>query len=493
MFKEYGEYDASGLAELVAQRQLAPDELLDAAIARAEAVNPRINAIIRPIYDIARRRSAEPLSGPFAGVPFLLKDLDQDYPGVPSTHGSLALKNAPFVPQRPTEVVRRFLAAGVVVMGKTNTPEFGAKGTTEPAAFGPTRNPWNTAHTAGGSSGGSAAAVAAGIVPMAGANDGGGSIRIPAGCCGLFGLKPGRARVPCGPKYLELMHGAGVDHVLTRSVRDSAIMLDVLAGEDVGAAFHLAPPERPYREEPATEPGRLRIAFSARSPIGTEVHPDCVRAVEDCARLLESLGHDVEPAAPDIDGLAVSRDFLTIWFAHIAATMDAVKRETGAGDRSFEMDTRAVAALGRTLRANEYVQTYARWNIYARALGAFHQRYDLYLTPTLALPPARIGELATPPWQHAALHLILGLGLSRLLLASGIVDIAATENLRWTPFTQLANITGTPAMSVPLHTSGGGLPIGVHFHAAAGGEGLLLRLAAQLERARPWAGRRPAM
>ncbi|MBL6752501.1 MAG: amidase [Nevskia sp.] len=493
MFKEYAEYDATGLAALVRRREIAPPELLDAAIARAEAVNPRLNAIITPMHDIARARAGQDLGGPFAGVPFLIKDLFQDYAGVATACGSRALKDAGWRPARHAEVVNRFLAAGLVVFGKTNTPELGAKGITEPEAWGAARNPWNTDHTPGGSSGGSAAAVAARIVPMAGANDGGGSIRIPAACCGLFGLKPGRGRVPTGPEHGELLHGAAVDHVLTRSVRDSAAMLDVLAGPDVGAPFHVAPPERPYLEEVGRAPGRLRIGFTARSPIGTEVHPDCAGAVADCARLLESLGHHVEEAVPQIDGLALARDFLTMWFAQLAAQVDLLRAQTGSGAGGFELDTRAMAALGRTLRANEYVAAHNRWNGFARALGDFHQRYDLLLTPTLALPPARIGEVATPAWQQAVLRVILALGLSRLLLASGMVDVMARENLRWVPFTQLANLTGVPAMSVPLGSGSAGLPVGVQFVAANGGEGLLFRLAAQLEQAAPWDGRRPAL
>jgi amidase len=492
MFTEYTNYDAMGLAELIARRDVSPRELLEAAIMRAEAVNPKLNAIIHPMYDLAKTRAVENLSGPFAGVPFLIKDLFQDYAGVPTSGGSRSLKDAGYRPERHAEVVQRFLNAGVVIFGKTNTPEFGAKGITEPDAWGPARNPWNTGHTPGGSSGGSAAAVAAGIVPMAGANDGGGSIRIPAACCGLFGLKPGRGRVPTGPERGEIMHGAAIDHVVSRSVRDSAAMLDAIAGPDVGAPYHIAPPERPYLQEVGRDPGRLRIGFTTRSPIGTSVHPECVKATEDCARLLESLGHHVEQAEPSMDGVGLSRDFLATWFAQIAAIVEYIKDELGASESGFELDTRAMVAIGRAMRACEYVAAHNRWNDYARALGAFHQRYDFLLTPTLALPPARIGEVAMPPWQRVVLQMLFALRLSRLLAVfSGIVEQAARENLKWVPFTQLGNLTGVPAMSVPLHWTADGLPIGVQFVAPPSGEGKLFQLASQLEQARPWAQRRP--
>src|SRR5688572_9077716 len=308
MFKEYGNYDALGLAELVRNRQVSAPELLEAALARAEAVNPKLNAIITPMHDIARARAKETLEGPFAGVPFLTKDLFQEYAGVRTAYGCKALKAAGYTAAEHSEIVRRWLAAGTVIFGRTNTPEFGAKGITEPDAWGATRNPWNLAHTPGGSSGGSAAAVAAGIVPMAGGNDGGGSIRLPAGHCGLFGLKPGRGRTPWGPAYAELMHGAAMNHVLTRSVRDSAAMLDATHGPEIGSMYRIEPPARPYLEEVTREPGRLRIGFTAASPIGTDVDPEAVTAVRNAAKLLESLGHHVEEAAPDIDGMQLAQD-----------------------------------------------------------------------------------------------------------------------------------------------------------------------------------------
>ena len=491
MFKEYAEFDATGLAALVARGEVAPAELLEAAIARADAVDGGLNAIVQRMDALARARAEQPLSGPFAGVPFLLKDLHQHYAGVPTYGGCRAIRDAGWKATHHSAVVQRFLEAGLVIFGKTSTPEFGSKAVTEPEAFGPTRNPWNPAHTPGGSSGGSAAAVAAGIVPMAAASDGGGSIRIPAACCGLFGFKPGRGRVPTGPDAGDPMHGAVVEHVLTRSVRDSAAMLDAIAGADSGAPFIVAPPARPYREEVGRDPGRLRIGWSVRSPIDAEVDGECVAAVESCVGLLQSLGHEVEPASPVLDGAALGKDFLTFWFAQVAALVDEVRRDSGCGTAGFELDTLAMAALGRSLSACDYVAAHNRWNHYCRALGDFHRRFDFYLTPTLGQPPARIGEVATPAWMHAALRLILPLRLAPLMVSSGVVDAMARENLRWVPFTQLANLTGTPAMSVPLHQSAAGLPIGVQFIAPPGGESALLRLASQLEQAAPWAGRRP--
>ena len=491
MFKEYPQHDATSLADLVARREISATELLEAALARAEAVRSRINAICIPMTELARERAANRLSGPFAGVPFLIKDIGQHYAGVPTTAGSRALRA--WTPTEHAEVVNRFLAAGLVIFGKTATPELALKAQTETVLFGATRNPWNPDRTPGGSSGGAAAAVAAGIVPMAGASDGGGSIRIPASYCGLFGLRPGRGRVPSGPQEGECWEGASSEHVLTRSVRDCARMLDALHGADTGAPFVIAPPERPYSEETGRDPGRLRIGFSTVSPLGTPVHADCIRAVEDTARLLERLGHRVEPATPEIDGIALARCYLSMYFGQTAASVAEARALTGARESEFELDTRALAMLGRSLSAGEYVARHKQWNQFARALGRFHRQYDLHLTPTVAAPPARIGELDLPLTQRAALRAILRLGLGKTLLKSGVVDQLAQQNLRRVPFTQLSNLTGTPSMSVPLQMSAEGLPVGVQFIAASGGEGLLIRLAAQLEQAQPWSGRRAAI
>lgn len=490
---DYMKHDGLGLAGLVQKKEVSAAELLEAAIQRAEQVNPRLNALITPMYEIARKRAQEKLDGPFAGVPFLVKDLFQEYAGVPTAYGCQALKAAKYTPTEHAEITARWLKAGTVIFGRTNTPEFGAKGITEPDAWGPARNPWNTDHTPGGSSGGSAAMVAAGVVPLAGGNDGGGSIRLPAGHCGLFGLKPGRGRTPWGPQYGELMHGAAMNHVLTRSVRDSAAMLDATHGPELSSLFHIAPPERPYLEEVGRAPGKLRIGFTQKSPIGTAVDPEAVKAVQDAAKLLESLGHHVEEAEPQIDGMQLAMDFIVMWFANCASTVDAIKKQVGCGNEGFELDTRAMAAFGHKTRASAYVDGYLRWSEYTRKLAEFHQKYDLLMTPTMALPPARVGQIVTPASQQFALRIVLALGLEGLVLSSGLVEKMARENLKWVPFTQLGNLTGAPAMSVPLHWTAGGLPLGVHFVAPHSGEGLLFRLAGQLEQAKPWADKRPAL
>ncbi|MCK0537620.1 amidase [Alcanivorax quisquiliarum] len=492
-FEEYRKLDGLALAALVERGEVTPGELLELAIARAEQVNPALNGLILPLYEQARRRAAGRLSGPFAGVPMLVKDLFQEMDGVPHAMGNRALKQLGYRATADSELVRRWQAAGVVIMGRTNTPEFGAKGITEPLAWGATRNPWDTERTPGGSSGGSAALVAAGVVPFAGANDGGGSIRIPAACCGLFGLKPGRGRTPWGPQFTEAMHGMSINHVVTRSVRDSAALLDATHGDEPGAMFRLAPPERPYLEEVQREPGKLRIGYSVRSPIGTPVHEEAERAVQNAVRLLVSLGHEVEEAEPEIDGEQMTADWLQMWFSHCAATVDLVRQQTGCDDDGFEPDTLVMAAFGRSIRANEYVENYQRWQLYTQQLAAFMQRYDFWLTPTLAMPPAKIGELATPAWQQTAARLVMKVGASRLVLKSGMLEKMARENLRYTPFTQVGNVTGVPAMSVPLHWCANGLPMGVQFIGYHGDEGKLLRLAAQLEQASPWMARVPAI
>jgi len=488
MFKEYGEYDATALAALVAKGEVTPAELLEAAYARIEAGEPAINAISQYMREKAQAQLAGPLTGPFAGVPFLLKDLDMEYAGTRLTMGCVAAKD--FMPPHNAELVNRFLAAGLVIAGSTTTPELGLKATTETALHGATRNPWNTDHTPGGSSGGSGAAVAAGYVPMAAAADGGGSIRIPAAFNGLFGLKPSRGRVPLGPDAGELWDGCVASHVLTRSVRDSASMLDALHGPAPGDPFVIAPPEKPYAAEMGARVETLRIGFSVASPIGGRVDAASRDGVLAAAKLLESLGHRVEEAAPALDGKAVAGAYMTMYFGHVAAAVKQVRRLTGAPESAFDTDTRSLALLGRALSAETFVTSHRGWNVFARAMGAFHETFDIYLTPTTAMGPAKIGELVTPKSQQSAAKLLISLNAGGLLLKSGIVDKLAFNNLERTPFTQLANLTFCPAMSVPLHWGPDGLPVGVQFSAKFGAEGLLFRLAAQLEEAAPWGTRR---
>ena len=491
---EYAQHDAVSLAASIQKGDVTASELLEAALRRAAAVNPQLNAIVIPMHEIARARATERLTGPLAGVPFLIKDLLQDYAGVLATSGSRALRNVGHVPEQHSEIVKRWLAAGTVIFGRTNTPELGSKGLTEPVAWGPTKNPWNLGLSPGGSSGGAAAAVAAGIVPVAGASDGGGSIRIPAAATGLFGFKPGRGRTPTGPGVGEAIHGAAVNHVLSRSVRDSAVFLDATHGPELGSPYMLAAPPRPYAEEVGRAPGKLRIAWSARSPIGTPVDAAVSGAVEQTARLLEELGHEVTEAEPQIDGMQLARDFLGVWYAQLSVLLRSAVARYGARASDFELDSLAMEAAARGKSALDYAASYVRWNEYGFQLAQFLDRYDLYLTPTLAQRPPRIGEIATPPWAAAAVQALMPLGLGRLIsLTPGTVERVAIQNLQVAPFTQLANVTGVPAMSVPLHVFPDGLPLGVQFVTGHGGEGRLFSLAAQLEQAAPWSARRPLL
>jgi len=489
MFKEYADYDATGLAGLIAGGQVSAAEVLDAACARIAAGEPKLNAMVELLEARAKAQAAGPLSGPFAGVPFLLKDIYQQYQGARMTCGAVALKD--FIAPHSCELTKRFLAAGVVVAGSTATPELGLKATTETILHGATRNPWNPAHTPGGSSGGSAAAVAARYVPMAGASDGGGSIRIPAAYCGLFGLKPSRGRVPNGPDHGDVWDGAVVSHVLSRSVRDTAAMLDAVAGPELGGPFNIAPPERPFLAEVGAKVERLRIGFSTASPIGGRVEPEQILAVQNAAKLLESLGHHVEEAAPKIDGGKLLRCFMTMYYGHVAALLKAVCAQANAPESAFHIDTRVIALLGRTISGADFVAMRAGWHEFARALGVFHETYDIFLTPVTAMGPAKIGALETKPGEAKMAQLMIALSAGRLLMKSGITDKLAFTALERTPFTQLANMAFVPAMSVPLHWRADGLPVGVQFAAKFGAEGLLLRLAAQLEAASPWDKRVP--
>jgi amidase len=489
-FAEYVSCDATTLAARVARGEVSSVRLLELALERHAQVHGQINAVCRLMETEARAQLAGPLQGPLAGVPFLIKDCAQDYAGVPTTSGSRALRR--HVPAQHAAVVRRYLEAGLVIFGKTNLPEFALKAVTDPELFGRTNNPWNLDHTPGGSSGGAAAAVAAGVVPMAAGNDGGGSIRIPAACCGLFGLRPSRGRVSSGPAAGEIWFGASSEGVLSRSVRDSALALDVVQGAEPGDPFVIAPPAAPYAELMRHEPGRLRIGFTTASPIGTEVHPEAVAAVRHAAALLAGLGHEVEEAAPVIDGAALAASYLHIYFGQVPALVARCKA-MGARDGDVELMNRLLVTLGNAIPASSLTVQLERWNEFARALGRFHQRYDMLLTPTLAHPPVRHGAGDPPPAQKAALGFLQRTGLlgllARLGLLDGTVQQIARDNLRYVPFTQLANLTGTPAMSVPLYWTADGLPLGVQFVGPFGSEDRLLQLAHQLEQAQPWFAR----
>lgn len=489
-FEEYRQLDAVALAEAVSNKEVTAAELLEIAIQRAEDVNPNLNGLIIPLYEEARAAAQQPAAGPLSGVPFLAKDYGQEMADAPYYMGNKGLKRLQHNATEDAELVRRWREAGLVIFGRTSTPEFAIKGVTEPEAWGATRNPWNTEHTPGGSSGGSAALVAAGVVPIAGANDGGGSIRIPAGACGLFGLKPGRGRVPWGPAMTEAMHGMAINHVLTRSVRDSAVALDATHGEELGSLFQLAKPEGTFYAATQQEVQPLKIAFSTRSPIGTSVDPEAIQAVEKTVQLLTDLGHHVEEAEPDIHGEEMMRAWLRMWFVNCATTVNNV-RALGLRDADFEVDTLVMAAVGNSMKAAEYVEGYYAVQQYGRQWDAFMQDYDFWLTPTLAMPPAEIGSLSTPAVQQKAAALALKVKAGAVLKHTGLLERMALENLQYTPFTQMANITGTPAMSVPLHWCDNGLPLGVQFMGVHGDEAKLLSLAAQLERAQPWFNRLP--
>lgn len=480
---EYLRYDAVALADLIRRSDLTAREVREAAIKRAETVNGRLNAICQPQYSEAREQAVKE-DAPLAGVPFLLKDLSQEQAGIPCTYGSRAYRN--YLPRQDSEFVRRSRLGGLVFLGRTATPELGLKGITEPELWGPCRSPWNTNLTPGGSSGGSGAAVAAGVVPMAGANDGGGSIRIPAAYSGLFGLKPSRGRISAGPQRDEQWTGASCDHVVTRTVRDSAAMLDILAGPAPGDPFEIPLPAVPYSDLMQQAPRQLRIGMFTASPYGTEVDSHCIEAVESAARTLENLGHRVELARPEFDGRALAQSYLGLYFGEVSAMMHKAVTEMGAKDADFELETRLLGMLGKSLPLPDYVRLRQQWNDFSRALGVFFEGFDVYLCPTTAQMPACIGQLDAPTHIRLASRLMLLLKAGRLVHKSGQVEELALENLARTPFTQLANLTGTPAMSVPLHWTTEGLPVGVQFGAPHGGEDVLLQLAAQLEEADPW-------
>jgi amidase len=495
-FAEYERYDGLGLADLVRRGEVSPRELVQAAIERIEARNPAVNAVVHRMYDEALAVAAGPIGdGPFVGVPFLLKDLVSWYAGAPVTSGSRILSK--FIAPHDTEIVRRYRRSGVIVLGKTNTPEFGLTPFTEPALFGPTRNPWDLSRTPGGSSGGSAAAVASGMVPMAGGGDGGGSIRIPASCCGLFGLKPTRGRNPTGPIEGELWDGAVQEHVLTRSVRDSAAMLDAIAGEEPGAPYMTPPPERPFLDEVGADPGRLRIAFTDRPLLADVMHDDCRVALRDTVALLESLGHTLVEASPPIDRDEFLHAFLLMVCGQADADLGDAEAMTGqrASPSNVEVLTWALALLGRSYSAAAMARARRVLERATRAMGRWFAGYevDVLLTPTLTTPPFEIGALQPPAHEMAAMRALGQLRAGGVMKLAGALDKAAKRVFDWIACPPLFNITGQPAMSIPLAWNAQGLPIGMHFAGRFGDEAMLFRLAAQLEAARPWMDRRPTI
>ncbi|WP_405156898.1 amidase [Paenibacillus sp. FSL K6-0108] len=484
----YTSYDAIGLAELVRAREISPVELLEAAYARLEEVNPQLNAVIRTYETRARQEAAmvRPGEQPFAGVPLLLKDISQSLEGEILTSGSRLLRD--HQAQRNSNFVSRLLDAGFIIIGHTNTPEFGLKNITEPRLHGPSRNPWNTSHSPGGSSGGAAAAVASGIVPLAGASDGGGSIRIPASFSGIFGLKPTRGRTPVGPGVGRQWQGASIDFALSRSVRDSAALLDTLQIIQPEAAFHaplfpgsyLADMNYPHQR-------KLRVAYTTVSPVGTPVSDEAKEAVYKTVRWLEKQGHEVEEKLSPVNGVKLMENYYMMNSGEMAAMISSMERSMGRALTSDDMEIESwvLAEAGKKVSAAEFVHSLAEWDVAAAQMSTLFERYDFYVTPVNAFPAPKIGELT--PHDEQIQHLMHISELDKIQQQQLIYEMFE-PSLTYTPFTQLANLTGQPAMSVPVHLTPEGLPMGVQIMATKGHEDWLLHLAGQLETSELWVG-----
>lgn len=471
-FAEYASLDGLALADLVRRGEVSAAELARLAQSAIDALNPQINAVIGRIDAVAPQGDA---AAPFHGVPFLIKDLALHAKGVPCNMGSRLVDGA-FVSPIDTDLMARFRAAGLVTLGRTNTPEFGYCATTEPLLYGPTRNPWDPTRSSGGSSGGSAAAVATGIVPLAHANDGGGSIRIPAALCGLVGLKPTRGRTPVGPETGMPLHDLGIEHVVSRTLRDCAAALDAVEGPSPGDRFAIARPARPYVDELRAAPRKLRIAFHSDGGARAVIDPQCRAAVEAVARQCEALGHQVETAKPDYDEAMFDLVNLRYWTLFLAGAVSGVGAMLGRTPSPDLLEACVWASYqyGMSLRGVDLEEADRLANIVCRSVAPFYERFDVLLSPVSAAPPIALGvmdcnrsDLDALGWLH--------------------------EVFRHAPFTAVYNLTGQPAMSLPLATSTEGLPIGVQLVGRYGGEATLFNLAAQLEQAMPWAGRRPVI
>ncbi len=470
-FTDYRAFDALGLAQAIRQGDVSRREVLEACLERVAAVNPQVNAIVE-LDPTAADRASPDAQAPFAGVPYFIKDLHAPVAGMPLAHGSRLF--ADNVHDFDSETVARLRRAGFVILGRSTSPEFGMSGSTESALRGPTRNPWNLDHTAGGSSGGAAAAVASGMLPATHATDSGGSIRIPAACNGLLGLKPTRGLIPTGPHRGDASHGLSHEHAVTRSVRDCAAILDATAGPDVGAPYFTAKPAETYLQAIRRPPRRLRIAFTTRGFAGQSVDPECSLAVDNAVKLLQSLGHDVEEGAPDFDAPALGAACGTLLVTGLAALVQAREAALGRSATEDELQavTRAAVAMGRQTTGVQCAASLSVMNREVRRIGRFFEGVDLLLTPTLGQPPVTLGTLSM---QH--------LSLPQFQEAMGA----------FCPFTGAFNATGQPAMSVPLHWTPGGLPVGVQLVGRFADDTTLLQLAAQLEQAAPWFHRVPAL
>ena len=491
-FAEYDDHDALGLAQLVRRGEVSATELVDECIERIERVNGSLNAVVTPMYERARDAAQQPGEGPFAGVPFLVKDLVASVEGVRFTRGCRFYAND--IPDHDSELIRRYRAAGLVLVAKTNTPELGLKPMTEPVLHGPTQNPWRRGRTAGGSSGGSGAMVAARVVPMAHGGDGGGSIRIPASCCGVFGMKPTRGRTPAGPDQSEGWYGFAIEHALSRSVRDNAALLDATASRyDPGAPYAPPAPAGPFADECTRDPGKLRIAVCRGTHLPGQPEPAVMRALDDAAALCSELGHQVDEAEPRIDSVQLASDYLSLVAVAVAVDIDRGATIVGrrATHRDFETNTWNLGLLGRTFDAVTIEAARQRLQAVARDVGRFFGDWDVLLTPTLGQSPPPHGSLDSPPLMARAERVIAAMGLSGLMKLPGLVERVSGQVYNFIPWTPLANITGQPSMSVPLHWSDDDMPQGTMFTGRFGDEATLYRLAAQLEKARPWADRIP--
>ncbi len=490
-FETYRNHDALSLAEMVKTGQITAESLLEIAIARAEQVNPTINAIVHKLYDQARLWAKKPpRDAVFTGIPFLVKDLGPEVEGTPKCTGSRAYRS--YVSAMDSHVTTKMKEAGLIIFGKTNTPELGLTPFTEPKLFGPTLNPWNTAHSPGGSSGGSGAAVAAGIVPMATANDGGGSIRIPASCCGLFGLKPSRGRVSLGPGFGEMWSGAVSEGCVSRSVRDSAAYLDAITGAFPGEPYLLQSPQKPYLQEVSTNPGTLRIAWSLQNTMGAPVHTDCEKALKETLALLKAEGHIVEEVALPYRPEDLAEAFITVVAGEVTADLFAMSQYLGRNVRpsDVEPETFGLYLLGKAFTAGEYAIAKHRWNEVSRRVALLHEQYDLFLTPTLPKPPIKTGELQSSATEHVLISLVSTFRLGFAMKQA--VNQLAQKVYSYLPWTPFANMTGQPSMSVPLFwEENSQLPIGMMFTARMGEEDMLFRLAGQLEKAAPWFSKTP--
>ena len=480
MLETFAAVDATDLAALVARGAVSPTELLDAALTAVAELNPRLNAVVLMQEAVARAAIARGLpQGPFRGVPFLIKDLGCEAVDFPSHNGSRLLANTTY--RRDSAIFQRMRATGVVTFGRTCSPEGGIGAATEAAVYGaPTRNPWNLDHTSGGSSGGSGAAVAAGIVPFAHGSDGGGSVRIPASSCGLFGFKPTRARLPDGPYAGEGWAGMAIDGVLTHSVRDTAVMLDACEGADLGAPYRAPPLMRSHADAISRPPRRLRVALVDTSFTGTPIHPDCRKAVLDAAHLLESLGHHVTPALPDADVAQMMRAWTDIVAIGTALSITSALKGRPLSADLVEGVGRGAHAYAQTLHPTRYLQAVGEIHAFGRQMAAFFDPEtgtgpDIVLSATLAEPPAKVGRFAHTTEDYRAYRMGPG----------GI--------FAYSPFCAVFNASGQPAASVPLGTSATGLPIGLHLGARFGADEELIALCAELERAAPWAARRPPL